>query len=145
MIGYAAENDVTINSVALSYPASTYMDSLIPITGGMSYSDQDGIDALIGQILNDHAAQKEAVKNIAAGDSDGDGLQDTDEIGGMVGANGHTYYSNPYEKDSDRDGFEDGEEMGELDGQIYKMLSDPRDENSYCRMLGDSFIEVNEG
>ena len=194
-IKYAADNDVIVNSIAITYPTSQYMDSLIPITGGMSYSDQDGIDALIEQILNDLAAQKEAVKNIAAGDSDGDGLPDNEEIEGVLGANGHLYHSNPYEKDSDGDGFFDGEEIISItetksfeeladfdcDGETtederniwlevicktdadnngiddatdminasaytyYRVLSDPMDKESYCRMIGDNFIEVNEG
>ena len=107
----AVDNDVIINTVAISNSTSEDMDSLIPITGGMSYSDQDGIDALIEQILNDLAAQKEAVKNIAAGDSDGDGLPDSEEIGGMLAVNGHTYHTDPYKKDSDGDDYTDGEEM----------------------------------
>ena len=191
----AVDNDVIINTVAISNSTSEDMDSLIPITGGMSYSDQDGIDALIEQILNDLAAQKEAVKNIAAGDSDGDGLPDNEEIEGVLGANGHLYHSNPYEKDSDGDGFFDGEEIISItetksfeeladfdcDGETtdderniwievicktdadnngiddatdminasaytyYRVLSDPMDKESYCRMIGDNFIEVNEG
>ena len=113
IIGYAAQKDVIINTIAISYPSSEYMDSLIPITGGVSYSDENGLDVLIEQITTDLAAQKQAVQNIAAGDSDGDGLPDSEEVGGMLGANGKMYHTNPYVADTDGDGYSDGEEMGE--------------------------------
>ncbi|MCR5210584.1 MAG: hypothetical protein K6C99_10270 [Lachnospiraceae bacterium] len=69
-IKYAADNDVIINTIAISYPTSQYMDSLIPITGGKSYDDSKGVDMLIAEILNDLNEQKEIQKNKASEGSD---------------------------------------------------------------------------
>ncbi|MFA5453107.1 MAG: hypothetical protein WC248_06005, partial [Candidatus Methanomethylophilaceae archaeon] len=45
-------------------------------------------------------------------DTDGDGLYDWMETGGMKGTDGVIYYSDPNSADSDADGITDGDEMG---------------------------------
>ena len=44
--------------------------------------------------------------------SDGDTLPDIYETAGMIGPNGHVYYTNPQLPDSDGDNLNDAEEMG---------------------------------
>lgn len=63
-------------------------------------------------------------------DTDGDGLPDEIELGGMRTIYGNIVYTNPYKADTDGDGKSDREEMGELiqnEGQddAYAYTSDP--------------------
>lgn len=63
-------------------------------------------------------------------DTDGDGLPDEIELGGMRTIYGNIVYTNPYSADTDGDGKSDKEEMGELvqnEGQdaAYAYTSDP--------------------
>lgn len=45
-------------------------------------------------------------------DSDGDGLADYMEIGGICGSNGFVFFTDPYNADTDGDGLTDGQEAG---------------------------------
>ena len=47
-------------------------------------------------------------------DSDGDGLPNCMETGGMLNNCGQLVYTDPYKSDTDEDGLSDGEEMGEV-------------------------------
>lgn len=47
-------------------------------------------------------------------DSDGDGLPNCMETGGMLNNCGQLVYTDPYKSDTDGDGLSDGEEMGEV-------------------------------
>ena len=76
---------------------------------------------------------------VTGGDSDGDGIPDCDEIEGMAGGNGQTYFSDPDELDTDGDLLADGIEAGSKLVQAYPgappfeyypIISDPSDENS---------------
>ena len=61
-------------------------------------------------------------------DTDGDGLPDEIELGGMRTIFGNKVYTNPYNADTDGDGITDGVEMGAVskkDGQSYVYISDP--------------------
>ena len=49
---------VIINTIAISSNSSKYMDDLIPITGGGSYSDNNGISGLKTKLVNDLRIQK---------------------------------------------------------------------------------------
>ena len=134
-IKVAADTDLILNTVSIGnpyYDSSKYMDELIPETGGKSYSDVDGIAALVNEVIKDLDDQKEAQRQ---GDSDGDGLPDGHELDGMIGDNGHIYYSCPYTSishDTDGDDVPDNVEMGEYNPVTgtYKVLSDPNDPNS---------------
>ena len=134
-INLADNNDIIINTVSIAAPygANEYMDELVPKTGGKSYNDCDGIGTLINEVIKDLDDQKEAQRQ---GDYDGDGLSDGHELDGMIGDNGHIYYSNPYttdvDHDTDHDHVPDNVEMGEYNPVTgrYKVLSDPNDPNS---------------
>ena len=133
-INLADNNDIIINTVSIAAPygANEYMDELVPKTGGKSYNDCDGIGTLINEVIKDLDNQKEAQRQ---GDYDGDGLSDGHELDGMIGDNGHIYYSNPYttdvDHDTDHDHVPDNVEMGEYNPVTgtYKVLSDPEDPN----------------
>lgn len=58
-------------------------------------------------------------------DSDGDGLPDDLELGGIKNQFGQIIYTNPYSDDTDRDGKSDKEEVGNLITDHYEMKSDP--------------------
>lgn len=67
-------------------------------------------------------------------DTDGDGIPDEIELGGMRTIFGNIVYTNPYSADTDGDGKSDKEEMGRLiqrDGQddVYLYSSDPTRKN----------------
>ena len=136
-IKLAEEKEFIINtiSIAAPYGSSEYMDELVPVTGGKSYSDADGtgdgLNDLINEVIKDLDYQKAAQRQ---GDIDGDGLPDGHELDGMLGENGHIYYSDPYNpgRDTDGDTYPDVVEMGEYDPTTgtYKMLSNPMDPNS---------------
>lgn len=71
-------------------------------------------------------------------DTDGDGLPDEIELGGMRTIFGNMVYTNPYSADTDGDGKSDREEMGLLiqrDGQddVYLYSSDPTRKN--CSLI----------
>jgi hypothetical protein len=57
-----------------------------------------------------HPPEKEPTEDRT--DTDGDGLYDWMETGGMKGTNGALFYSDPNSADSDGDGMTDGDEMG---------------------------------
>lgn len=58
-------------------------------------------------------------------DSDGDGLPDELELGGIKNQFGQIIYTNPYSDDTDEDGKSDKEEVGNLITDHYEMKSDP--------------------
>ena len=144
-INLADRSDFVINTVSIAAPygSSEYMDELIPVTGGKSYSDAagtgDGLNDLINEVVKDLEDQKAAQRQ---GDYDGDGLSDGAELDGMLGENGHIYYSNPYttdvDHDTDGDHVPDNVEMGEYDPATgkYKVKSDPSDPISIPRGMG---------
>ena len=137
-INLAADRDYVINTVSLAAPfseESEYMNDLIPVTGGRSYSDAEAgsLDDLIKEIVGDLDKQKAAQR---LGDYDKDGLSDGAELDGMLGDNGRKYYSSPYttdvDHDSDHDHVPDNVEMGEYDSVtgLYKVKSNPMNPNS---------------
>ena len=66
-------------------------------------------------------------------DTDGDGIPDEIELGGMRTAFGNIVYTNPYSKDTDGDGLSDATELGwtnQNNGQIYVYISDPTRKNA---------------
>lgn len=74
-------------------------------------------------------------------DTDGDGLSDSVERGGIQTSMGETVYTNPYRTDSDGDGLSDNYEAGRRsrgpNGPIYDIRSNPTKFDSDGDGLGD--------
>lgn len=69
----------------------------------------------LNQIPESDESNNEAYQVLSVGsqDSDGDGIPDIAEIGGMYDIRSHTLvYTDPYDNDTDGDGLSDGDEMG---------------------------------
>ena len=58
IINDSQKDKVILNTNAISSNSSKYMDDLIPITGGGSYSDINGLPGLKTKLVNDLRIQK---------------------------------------------------------------------------------------
>lgn len=90
---------------------------------------------------------KEAVGVENGKDTDGDGIIDEIEIGGIRNQFGQIIFLDPYNKDTDGDGIADNEEIGEKveyeNGEVYyKFVSDPLVAND---SLLDRYVSAKNG
>lgn len=108
----AKDNNIKIYPILIgSINGQAALQKIADITGGIFYfaATADEIrDAIFG-------VQQDTIGDIDTTDTDGDGLYDIYEIGGMIISNGTYVYSNPMNVDTDGDGLNDAEEMGILE------------------------------
>lgn len=137
IITEALNNNITIYSIFLNAGKEEVdvqntidIQEIANSTGGTFYyiSSDEVVD-----IFQD--ISKEAVGIENGKDTDGDGIIDEIEIGGIRNQFGQIIYTNPYDKDTDGDGISDKEEIGELveneNGAVYyKFKSNPLLANS---------------
>jgi len=110
----AKQNNIIIDTIGLSANGSTssFDEALLMRianeTGGKYYFSltQDLIST-----FNRIASESYIVDD---GDTDGDGIPDDVEIGGMRNKNGQIIHTDPHKYDTDGDGLSDGEEVGQL-------------------------------
>ncbi len=142
VIAAASASDTTIYAIALGASADVpRLESMASGTGGIfaPWGDADAIESVITRL---------GVQPSEPVDSDGDGLSDATEIGGIRSYLGPIYHTDPHNPDTDGDGMEDGAEAGEVtshpiypDATAYRVLSDPTDVDSDNDGLDDS-VEI---
>ncbi|MGI6366372.1 MAG: VWA domain-containing protein [Bacillota bacterium] len=121
----AQANDIVIYTIGLGNRVNTsLLKSIAQGTGGMyfpvsSSSQLPDVFSRIEEIITEPI------------DTDGDGIYDCVETGGMRDGLGNMYYSDPNSIDSDEDGIPDNEEVGEIfsgpSGEYYRIYSNPSD------------------
>lgn len=123
----AKDNGIKIYPVLIgSTSGQLTLQKIADATGGTFYfatTAEEIRDAIFG-------VQQDTIGDIDTTDTDGDGLYDIYEIGGMIIPNGTYVYSDPLLADTDGDGLTDAEEMGVLENfdqqsflkQIYLIL-----------------------
>ncbi len=142
VITAANASNTTIYTIAIGTSADVpRLESMASGTGGTfaPWGDADAIESVITRL---------GVQPSGPLDSDGDGLSDATEIGGIRSYLGAVYHTDPYNPDTDGDGMEDGAEAGEVTSHpiypgatAYRVLSDPTDVDSDDDALNDS-VEV---
>ena len=132
IISEAIDKNITIYTIFLNTGSNTNQNRTQDIsdlaveTGGSFYTiSTDEIIDIFNQI------SKVSIGVDGSVDTDGDGIPDEIELGGMRNKYGKIVYTNPYNSDTDGDGKSDKEEVGEVaetwltKEQYYKMPSDP--------------------
>ena len=132
IISEAIDKNITIYTIFLNTGSNTNQNRTQDIsdlaveTGGSFYTiSTDEIIDIFKQI------SKVSIGVDGSVDTDGDGIPDEIELGGMRNKYGKIVYTNPYNADTDGDGKSDKEEVGEVaetwftKEQYYKMPSDP--------------------
>ncbi len=132
IISDAIDKNITIYTIFLNTGYNTNQNNTQDIsdialeTGGSFYTiSTDEIIDIFKQI------SKVSIGVDGSVDTDGDGIPDEIELGGMRNKYGKIVYTNPYNADTDGDGKSDKEEVGEVaetwftKEQYYKMPSDP--------------------
>lgn len=132
IISDAIDKNITIYTIFLNTGYNTNQNNTQDIsdialeTGGSFYTiSTDEIIDIFKQI------SKVSIGVDGSVDTDGDGIPDEIELGGMRNKYGKIVYTNPYNADTDGDGKSDKEEVGEVaetwitKQQYYKMPSDP--------------------
>ena len=132
IISNAIDKNITIYTIFLNTGYNTNQNNTQDIsdialeTGGSFYTiSTDEIIDIFKQI------SKVSIGVDGSVDTDGDGIPDEIELGGMRNKYGKIVYTNPYNADTDGDGKSDKEEVGEVaetwftKEQYYKMPSDP--------------------
>lgn len=132
IISEAIDKNITIYTIFLNTGSNTNQNRTQDIsdlaveTGGSFYTiSTDEIIDIFNQI------SKVSIGVDGSVDTDGDGIPDEIELGGMRNKYGKIVYTNPYNADTDGDGKSDKEEVGEVaetwftKEQYYKMPSDP--------------------
>ena len=132
IIRNAIDKNITIYTIFLNTGDNTNQNRTQDIsdlaveTGGSFYTiSTDEIIDIFNQI------SKVSIGVDGSLDTDGDGIPDEIELGGMRNKYGKIVYTNPYNADTDGDGKSDKEEVGEVaetwitKQQYYKMPSDP--------------------
>ena len=136
IISEAIDKNITIYTIFLNTGSNTNQNRTQDIsdlaveTGGSFYTiSTDEIIDIFNQI------SKVSIGVDGSVDTDGDGIPDEIELGGMRNKYGKIVYTNPYNSDTDGDGKSDKEEVGEVaetwltKEQYYKMPSDPTKAN----------------
>jgi hypothetical protein len=143
LTGQAASRGIRVYTVGLGRATDeALLNEIAEGTGGRFFL-ADSADDLVG-IFRDEIA--------GVVDTDGDGLADTAESGGMRTSTGQVIFTSPNFPDTDGDGLTDGEEMGYTPslghafgrGTAYRMIADPSRTDSDSDGLDDLF-EVAEG
>jgi len=142
VIAAASASGTTIHAIAIGASADVpRLESMAAGTGGIyaPWGDADAIESVITRL---------GVQPSEPLDSDGDGLSDATEIGGIRSYLGPIYHTDPHNPDTDGDGMEDGAEAGEVTSHpiyplatAYRVLSDPTDVDSDNDGLDDS-VEI---
>ncbi|MDR1187447.1 MAG: VWA domain-containing protein [Bifidobacteriaceae bacterium] len=137
---WAKERGIVVYTVGLGRATDeALLDEIASQTGGKFFL-ADSADDLVGIFRDEIAGEV---------DTDGDGLADAAESGGMRTSTGRVYLTDPDDPDSDGDGLEDGAEMGYTPsrghafgrGTAYQVKSDPRRQDTDYDGVGD-WIEV---
>ncbi len=132
----AKNNNIIIYTIGLGNSVDeTLLRSIAEGTGGMyfpvsSASQLPDVFSRISEIITDPV------------DTDGDGIYDSVETGGMRDGLGNIHYSDPNNPDSDGDGLPDGEEVCHIlsgpFGEYYKTVSSPSEKDTDGDGLSDS-------
>ena len=137
----AVDSRTTVYTVGLGRGTNTaLLDQIATATGGRFYlvDNASELEETFGTIGGD----------IGAPDTDGDGLADAAETGGMRTNLGTVVKTDPNQRDTDADGLSDGEEMGVIGsghrygaGTAFKFISDPTKVDTD----GDGLWDAQEG
>lgn len=131
----ARQENITINTIAMAGANQTLLSDIAAGSGGTAHTVATADDLPEVFRVLDGEVQG------SGRDTDGDGLADCDELGGLVTPHA-VYHTNPYLADTDGDGLEDSEELRlmtrdevidgfyyhyseEIPDQVYGLVSDP--------------------
>ena len=132
-IDIAKNNNIPIYTVNVVNSSNGLLEKIASETNGAYYyaATSNELGTILGDIQN----------TIVSDDSDGDGLKDSWETGGMQIPNGLRVYSNPKDPDTDNDLLNDGAEMGpydEVNDYFPEYHSNPQDPDTDDDLLNDN-------
>lgn len=127
----AADQNITIHTIGFGNSDNALLRKIAGITGGEFHHVKNVTDLpkVFGHLAN----------NTTKGtDSDGDGIPDTVETGGIRSGTGEVYHTAPNNPDTDGDGVSDGVEVGgRIRDRYYTIHSNPEVTDSDSDNLSD--------